>query len=159
MKGRQRSGQTRNKKNKIGHMGKAKKNKKKTMLTNQKHSKHAPEKKKKFSDELIVKTIFERCQEAGIESSVKPEAIARELYPEQWQTLLKRVRLFSGQMAKRGEIVVLRKGKPLGPDDEIRGLVKLRIAAGAVIVDKAPIDDRSSDKRFSDDDPSGSKAA
>ncbi len=86
-----------------------------------------PKKKKTISDDLIYETILARCYTAGPDGAVKPEAIAQELYPEEWQSLLKRIRLFAKKLAQRGDIVILRKGQPADPED-FRGLYKLRIS-------------------------------
>ena len=90
-----------------------------------------PEKKKKrrISDELVKETMFEMCQAAGVDGAVRPEDIARAIYPEQWQTLLKRIRLMAKQQARAGNLIILRKGEPADPDD-VKGLIKLRIAPG-----------------------------
>lgn len=87
-----------------------------------------PQKKKRFSDELIFQTILENCLAAGPAGAVRPEDIARQLYPEQWQTLLKRVRLFAQQLARRGDILILRKGEVTDPAKDLKGLIKLRIS-------------------------------
>lgn len=89
------------------------------------------ERKRKFSDELVYQTIVEMCAAAGPDGSVRPEEVARALYPEKWQTLLKRVRLFAGKLAERGDIVILRKGQVLDPaEDDVKGIIRLRIGAG-----------------------------
>ena len=87
-----------------------------------------PKKKKRFSDDLIYQTILETCQAAGPEGAVRPEDVARQLYPGQWQTLLKRIRLYAHQLAQRGDILILRKGELTDPADEVKGLIKLRIS-------------------------------
>jgi hypothetical protein len=84
-------------------------------------------KKRRISDELIHETIVAHCLAAGPEGKVKPEDIAREIYPEEWQSLLKRVRLFAKQQALAGQILILRKGQPANPED-FKGLITLRIA-------------------------------
>ena len=83
---------------------------------------------KKISDEEVRETILQLCAAAGTDDSVKPEDIAIEIYPEEWQSVLKRVRLFAKQLALTGEIEVLRKGKPVDPND-FKGLIRLRITA------------------------------
>ncbi len=84
--------------------------------------------KKKISDEAVRETILQMCAAAGLEGSVRPEDVAMELYPEEWQSVLKRVRLFAKQLAQMGEIEILRKGKPVDPDD-FKGVIRLRISA------------------------------
>jgi hypothetical protein len=87
-----------------------------------------PKKKKSIDDALIYETILATCYAAGPDGNVKPEAIAQELYPEEWQSLLKRIRIFAKKLAQRGDIIIIRKGKPADPED-FRGIYKLRISA------------------------------
>lgn len=79
-----------------------------------------------MSDERVYETILAMCREAGLDGSVKPEAVAQELLPDHWQTLLKRIRLFASKLAIAGDIVILRKGEPADPTD-FKGLIKLQI--------------------------------
>jgi hypothetical protein len=83
-------------------------------------------KKRRISDELVRETILGMCMDAGISSSVRPETIARELYPDEWQSMLKRVRLMAKQLANAGNLHILRKGKIADPD-EAKGIITLRI--------------------------------
>lgn len=82
--------------------------------------------KKTISDETVRETILQMCAATGTDSSVKAEDIAIEIYPEEWQSVLKRVRLFAKQLALAGEIEILRKGEPVDPED-FKGLIRLRI--------------------------------
>ena len=80
----------------------------------------------KISDEAVVEQIMTMVREAGAEGSVKPEHVAMALLPEHWQTIKKRVRLTAVQLARKGDIVILRKGQVVDPDD-FKGLYRLRI--------------------------------
>lgn len=91
-----------------------------------KNKEQSQKKKRRISDELVKETLFQFCVDAGLESSVKPELIARAIYPEEWQSLLKRVRLMAKQQAIAGNLVILRKGQPADPND-FKGLIKLRV--------------------------------
>ena len=84
-------------------------------------------KPRKVSDEEVRDTILEMCRKAGLDGRVKPEAIARAILPDFWQTLLKRIRLMNKQLAVAGQILILRKGKPADPDD-FKGLYRLQIS-------------------------------
>jgi len=84
-------------------------------------------KKKRISDELVVETIIQLCAAEGHEGKVRPEDVAFELYPEDWQSLLKRVRLLARQLAEAGHIEILRKGEPVDPND-FKGVYRLRIS-------------------------------
>lgn len=85
-------------------------------------------KSKKISDELIVETIIQLCAAEGREGKIKPEDVALELYAEDWQSVLKRVKLTARQLAEAGHIEILRKGEPVDPND-FKGVYRLRIAA------------------------------
>ena len=85
-----------------------------------------PKKPRKVSDDEVRDTILEMCREAGSNGAVKPEAVARTILPDFWQTLLKRIRLTSKQLAVAGKIAILRKGEPADPND-FKGLYRLQI--------------------------------
>lgn len=95
----------------------------------------ATKKKRRISDEAVRETILQLCAAAGLDGAVRPEDAALILYPEDWQSLLKRVRLLAGQLAEAGEIEILRKGEPVDPE-EAKGVVRLRITAA--FLDGAP---------------------
>ena len=83
-------------------------------------------KKRRISDERVEQTLFDQLVAAGPEGAVKPEDIARELYPEAWQRMLKRIRLMAKQQAIAGNLVILRKGEVADPND-FKGLIKLQV--------------------------------
>ena len=83
-------------------------------------------KKRKISDEAVVETILQLCA-ADEDSIVRPEDVAMELYPEDWQSLTKRIRLIARQLSEAGHIMILRKGQPADPND-FKGVYRLQIA-------------------------------
>lgn len=83
-------------------------------------------KKGRISDEMVVEMILQLCAAEGEEGQIRPEDVAMELKPEDWQSLLKRIRLTSRQLAEMKHIHILRKGKPADPDD-FKGVYRLRI--------------------------------
>ena len=89
-------------------------------------AKERSKRKHRISDEAVVETIIQLCAAAGRDDSIRPEDVALELRPDDWQPLLKRVRLLAKQLAQVDHIVILRKGKPVDPDD-FKGLIRLRI--------------------------------
>ncbi len=91
-----------------------------------------PKKPRKVSDEEVYETIVQMCREAGLAGSVRPEDVARMLLPDHWQTILKRVRLFSKKLAQNGRILILRKGKPADPE-EFKGLIRLQITEAGLM--------------------------
>ena len=84
------------------------------------------QKKRRISDELIVEMIIQMCAAAGVDSFVKPETVAQEIVADDWQPVLKRIRLTARQLADVGLVVILRKGKPADPND-FKGVYRLRI--------------------------------
>ena len=80
----------------------------------------------RVSDESIVETIIQMCAAEDVDGQVKPEDVAIELHPSDWQSLLKRIRLTARQLAEAGHIHILRKGKPADPND-FKGVYRLRI--------------------------------
>lgn len=85
-----------------------------------------PPKPRKVSDDEVRDTILTMCRQAGLAGSIKPEDVARTVLPDFWQTLTKRVRLISKQLAVAGKIVILRKGEIADPND-FKGLYRLQI--------------------------------
>ncbi|MCB8946170.1 MAG: DUF3253 domain-containing protein [Ardenticatenaceae bacterium] len=90
---------------------------------------------RRIADTVVRATILEMCREAGLDGSVKPEAIAQAVYPEKWQTMLKRVRLMAKQMALAGDLVILRKGELADPE-EVKGLIRLQITEQGLTADE-----------------------
>ena len=84
-------------------------------------------KKWRISDETVYITILQMCAAAGLDGNVRPEDVAMEIQREDWQSILKRVRLFAKQLAQSGDIVILRKGKVANPDD-VKGMIRLQIS-------------------------------
>lgn len=85
-----------------------------------------PQKPRRVSDQEVRETILALCRQEGLEGKVKPEAVAMEILPRHWRTLLKRIRMMSRQLAHEGKIVILRKGEPADPDD-FKGVYRLRV--------------------------------
>lgn len=85
-----------------------------------------PKKPRKVSDDEIRDTLLAMAQNAGLTGSIKPEAVAQRVLPDFWQTLVKRIRLTSRQLALAGKIVILRKGEIADPND-FKGLYRLQI--------------------------------
>ena len=84
------------------------------------------EKPRRVSDEEVRETILTQAREAGLEGKIRPEDVAMALLPRHWQTLTGRIRLMSRQLAHAGDVVILRKGDPVDPDD-FKGVYRIRI--------------------------------
>ena len=71
------------------------------------------------------KVIRKLTDERGQEKSICPSEAARHLRSENWQPLMGEVRHAAIRLAKAGEIDILRKGKPVDPDN-FKGVYRLR---------------------------------
>ena len=75
--------------------------------------------------EAITATILRIAAERGPEKSLCPTDVARAVSAENWRPLLGAVRKVAADLARQGKIEILRKGKPINPDD-MRGVIRLR---------------------------------
>jgi len=80
--------------------------------------------------DALAAEILRQTAERGADKSICPSEVARALAPaeEEWRRLLGPVRAAAIRLARAGRIEVLRKGKPVDPEAEIRGVIRLRIA-------------------------------
>ena len=69
--------------------------------------------------------ILTLTEARGPGKSICPTEAARAVRPEDWNRLMTETRRVAIQMAESGEIEILRKGKPVAPD-EVRGVIRLR---------------------------------
>jgi hypothetical protein len=90
---------------------------------------------RRIADEAVREAILQMCREQGVAGSVKPEAVAQAIYPDKWQTMLKRVRLMAKQMAQAGDLLILRKGQAVDPE-EAKGLIRLQITEQGMVDDE-----------------------
>lgn len=81
--------------------------------------------------EAIEQEILRQTTERGPGKSICPSEVARALAPEEdaWRRLMGPVRAAAIRLARQGKVEVLRKGKPVDPEAEIRGVIRLRIAS------------------------------
>jgi len=75
--------------------------------------------------------ILRQTSERGAAKSICPSEVARALAPDEdaWRRLMGPIRAAAIRLARRGEVEVLRKGKPVSTDGEIRGVIRLRKSA------------------------------
>jgi hypothetical protein len=82
-------------------------------------------------DPAAIDAVIERlCAEAGPGKSISPVDVARHMAPENWRRHLAKIRVRARALAEQGRIEILRKGKPVGPD-EVRGVIRLRVTGGS----------------------------
>ena len=75
--------------------------------------------------EGITTVMLKIAAERGPEKSLCPTDVARAVSAEDWRPLLGAVRKVAADLARQGKIEILRKGKPINPD-EMRGVIRLR---------------------------------
>lgn len=77
----------------------------------------------------IAAEILRQATARGADKSICPSEVARALAPEEeaWRRLMGPVRDAALTLAREGRIEVLRKGKPVDPGQEVRGVIRLRI--------------------------------
>jgi hypothetical protein len=75
--------------------------------------------------EAITTAMLQIAAERGPEKSLCPTDVARAVSAEDWRPLLGAVRKVATDLARQGKIEILRKGKPINPD-EMRGVIRLR---------------------------------
>ena len=75
--------------------------------------------------EAITDALLRIAAERGPEKSLCPTDVARAVSAENWRPLLGSVRKVAADLARQGKIEILRKGKPINPDD-MRGVIRLR---------------------------------
>jgi hypothetical protein len=75
--------------------------------------------------EAITDALLRIAAERGPEKSLCPTDVARAVSAENWRPLLGAVRKVAVDLARQGKIEILRKGKPINPDD-MRGVIRLR---------------------------------
>jgi hypothetical protein len=80
-----------------------------------------------MSEPAIRDAILAQTTARGPEKSICPSEVARALAPEAWQPLMPRIRREAAALAREGRIDILRKGKPVDPTAEIRGVIRLRV--------------------------------
>lgn len=82
-----------------------------------------------MNDDPIQTAILRLVEHRGPGKSICPSEAAREAYPEDWQDRMKAVRAAAVGLARKGEVVILRKGKPADPND-FKGVYRLAGPAG-----------------------------
>ncbi|MBU0725343.1 MAG: DUF3253 domain-containing protein [Alphaproteobacteria bacterium] len=70
--------------------------------------------------------ILTLTAERGPGKSISPAEAARAVRPEDWNRLMGMTRHAAIELVREGRIEILRKGKPVDPD-EVRGVVRLRL--------------------------------
>lgn len=80
-----------------------------------------------MSEPVIREAILAQAAARGPDKSICPSEVARAVAPETWRSVMTRVRREAIVLAREGKIDILRKGRPADPNEEIRGVIRLRI--------------------------------
>ncbi|CAH2599089.1 conserved protein of unknown function [Rhodovastum atsumiense] len=81
-----------------------------------------------MSDTATEAEILRLTAARGPGGSICPTEVARALVPgDAWHGKLSAVRRAAIRLAQAGRIEILRKGKPVDPHGEIRGVIRLRV--------------------------------
>ena len=82
--------------------------------------------------ETIATTMLRLVEERGAGKTICPSEVARELggpHPDGWGPLMQPVRRVAVRLAHEGRVAILRKGRPVDPDD-FRGIYRLALPEG-----------------------------
>lgn len=82
-----------------------------------------------MADDAEVEQAIRDALAAAGGRSIDPSEAAQRLAEANWRPLLGRVRRVAIAMAERGALEILRKGRPVAPD-EVRGVVRFRLPPG-----------------------------
>jgi hypothetical protein len=82
-----------------------------------------------MSEDPIETAILRLVEARGPGKSICPSEAARDAFPEDWQTRMKAVRAVAVGLARKGRITILRKGRPIDPDD-FKGVYRLTLPEG-----------------------------
>ena len=80
-------------------------------------------------DAAIAEAMLDLVAARGAQKTVCPSEVARALggpHPDGWGPLMQPVRRVAVRLAHAGRIAILRKGKPVDPDD-FRGIYRLAL--------------------------------
>jgi hypothetical protein len=96
------------------------------------------------SDDPLAETILTLLAEVGVGKSISPEDAARAFAagrarpgdpPHLWRRYLSAVRQQALYLARRGRILILRKGKPVDPHKPVKGVIRLALPAAPGLAD------------------------
>jgi hypothetical protein len=81
-------------------------------------------------DQAVADEILRQVAARGAGKSICPSEVARALAPDEaeWRRLMGPVRAAALRLAREGRLEVLRKGRPVDPAADLRGVIRLRAA-------------------------------
>ncbi|MGZ3304634.1 MAG: DUF3253 domain-containing protein [Asticcacaulis sp.] len=75
--------------------------------------------------QLVEDTLLGLLSQLRNQESISPNDVAKAVSAEGWRRELPKVRAIAIGLARKGQIEILRKGKPADPDD-VRGIWRMR---------------------------------
>jgi hypothetical protein len=81
-----------------------------------------------MNDDTIDATILRLAEARGAGKSICPSEAARALDPENWRKRLGAVKLGAIRLAQAEKVHILRKGKPVDPND-FKGVYRIALRA------------------------------
>jgi hypothetical protein len=87
------------------------------------------------SPERIEERLLALVEERGPGKTICPSEVARDLggpHPDGWAPLMQPVRRVAVRLMKQGRVAILRKGRPVDPDD-FRGVYRLSLPDGGSV--------------------------
>ncbi|SEQ92085.1 Protein of unknown function [Lentzea xinjiangensis] len=79
-------------------------------------------------DQRLERAILELAGARGPAKSICPSEAARAVGDDDWRDLMERTRAVARRLAAQGRVVVTGGGKPLSPDDEWHGPIRVSAA-------------------------------
>ncbi|KAA5801708.1 DUF3253 domain-containing protein [Alkalicaulis satelles] len=83
-----------------------------------------------MSEDRIETAILTLAEQRGSGKSICPSEAAREAFPQDWHGRMRHVRAAAVHLARQGRVVILRKGKPVDPEN-FKGVYRIAIAPDA----------------------------
>jgi hypothetical protein len=99
--------------------------------------------------------ILQTAAEHGPGKSFTPTDVAQQL-AENWRPLLNHIRAAARRLAERGEIEILRHGKPVEPS-ALKGVIRLRLKEKVAEADQPEADQPGADQPGADQPDPGSR--
>jgi hypothetical protein len=89
-----------------------------------------------MSEDRIEAAILALVEARGAGKSICPSEAAREAFPDSWRDHLRHVRAAAVHLAREGKIAILRKGKPVDPEN-FKGVYRLSLPVDSELVKPA----------------------
>ena len=83
--------------------------------------------KTNITDQIIRDCILRIAKKRGVNKSLCPSEVARDLHPENWRSLMPEVRRVTALLVQEGEVAVTQFGKPVEPLNA-KGHIRISLA-------------------------------